>query len=177
MGYLRSIADELVDVAKNGAPVAIAGTGVGALLSDKEDVKDKLKTGLVTAGAGVSAGAAVPRTYHALVNKLMEPRIARAESVVNKIKDKFDFRAKSWHAAFGNDRALYEWNAPFMKQTPEAMMESVRVELARRKAADKAQRIVDKVKTRHKNLGKLTVPLGVAAMLAGGYTGYNYMED
>jgi hypothetical protein len=172
MSFLRNV----LAAAAGAAPTAAIGTGVGTLLSDKDAIEDKLKTGLVT-GAGAAAGTALVPAYDSIVDKIMKPGEAKADTVWKRLQDKRDGWGESFYDVLGKNRAQYEQQAPYMRMTTDELMEKARVAAVRRKAAEKAQSILDKVRTRHNKLGKASIPLGLLALASGGYAGYKYMED
>lgn len=166
MAFLRNIRD----MAVTALPISTAGVGAGVLLSDKEDIKDKLKTGLVT-GAGASTGVVLPSVYNSLVHKPMELSKTRANTVLDRLYEKSNLRAEQLYDEYGKNLAAYKTH-----NLGDLFDEAQRTPI-RRKARAKAQIIVNKVRAKHRKLQMLRLPLLMAGLAAGGYAGYNYMED
>lgn len=173
MSFLRNV----VATATSDVPVinSLMGAGAGTLLSGKEDITDKLKTGLAT-GVGASAGVVLPAAYESIVDKIIAPE-TKARTLWRKLNASRDWLGENWYDKIGKNREVYERFAPYKNMNVEELMEKARKAGIRRNAAAKAKRIFDKVKAKNTKLKKVLAPLTLASMIAGGYTGYNYMED
>lgn len=172
MSFLRNV----LATAVGATPTAAIGTGVGTLLSDKDAIEDKLKTGLAV-GAGASAGPVFSQTYNSIVDKIMKPGEAKADSLLSKLNDMRDHTGESWYEVLGKNRAQYEQQVPYVRMTADEMLEKSRIAATRYKATVKVRHILNKIRAKKGKLVAASLPLGLLTMGAGGYAGYKYMED